>query len=142
MKPPSPMLVHGVADSVRRWRTVNGGKQPEDIWTKPLPDVDELNKTTPQPEWERQLDGSVGPGWKHEYFVYLVNLATGERYTFSNNTNGTFFAWDGLREAVITMRALRGDKCYPLVNLSERPMKMKYRPNGTPGARQRLSRRT
>jgi hypothetical protein len=39
-------------------------------------------------------------------------------------------AWDSLREAVITMRALRGNKCYPLVNLTERSMKSKYRPGG------------
>src|SRR5262245_5274338 len=50
ISPPSLMLVHGVEESVRRWRTVNGMKQPEDIFTKPLPDPDELNRTTPQSE--------------------------------------------------------------------------------------------
>jgi len=130
MPPPSPLLVHGVDESVRRWRTIDGIKQPQDIWTKPLPDPEELNRTTPQSEWERQLDGSVGAGWKHEVFVYLVNLATGERYTYSNSTSGAHMAWDLLREAVITMRALRSSKCFPVVNLTERPMRSKYRPNG------------
>jgi hypothetical protein len=130
MAPPSPLLVHGVGESVRRWRTLGGKKEPEDIVEKPLPDPEELNRTTPQPEWERQLDGSVGAGWKHEVFVYLVNLGTGARYTYSNNTAGAHIAWDALREAVITVRALRGDKCYPLVNLTERPMKSKFRPSG------------
>jgi hypothetical protein len=130
LPPPSPMLVHGVGESVRRWRTVDGVKQPEDITTKPLPDPEELNRTTPQSEWERQLDGSMGAGWKHEVFFYLVNLGTGERYTFSNSTSGAHIAWDLLHEAVITMRALRGTRCFPLVNLTERPMKSKYRPGG------------
>jgi hypothetical protein len=130
LPPPSPMLVHGVGESVRRWRTIDGMKQPEDITTRPLPDPDELNRTTPQSEWERQLDGTLGAGWKHEVFVYLVNLATGEKYTFSNSTAGAHMAWDLLRESVITMRALRGSKCYPLVNLTERPMKSKFRPGG------------
>jgi hypothetical protein len=128
--PPTPMLVHGVGESVRRWRTIDGIKQPEDITTRPLPDPDELNRTTPQSEWERQLDGTLGAGWKHEVFVYLVNLATGEKHTFSNSTAGAHMAWDLLRESVITMRALRGSKCYPLVALAERPMKSKYRPGG------------
>src|SRR5262245_30534862 len=52
--PPSPMLVYGVAESVRRWRTVDGKKKPQDIWDKPLPDPDELNRTTPESEFERQ----------------------------------------------------------------------------------------
>jgi hypothetical protein len=128
--PPSPMLVHGIDERVRRWRTIDGIKQPEDITTKPLPDPEELNRTTPQSEWERQLDGTVSAGWKHTVFVYFVNLATGDRYEFSNSTVGSHVAWDHLREQVITMRALRGDKCYPLVNLTERPMKSKFRPSG------------
>jgi hypothetical protein len=130
MAPPSPMLVYGVSESVRRWRTIDGVKRPEDITTKPLPNPEELNQTTPESEWERQLDGSVSAGWKHEVFVYLVNLATAERYNYSNNTSGAHIAWDLLREAVTMMRALRGTKCFPLVNLTERPMKSKFRPSG------------
>jgi hypothetical protein len=131
LPPPSPMLVHGIGESVRRWRTDAEGKRyVEDKATKPLPDPDELNKNTPESEWERQLDGSMGAGWKHEVFVYLVNLGTGEKYTFSNSTWGARSAWDGLRESVVTMRALRGTKCFPLVNLTERPMKSKFRPGG------------
>src|SRR5262245_16658074 len=63
--PPSPMLVHGVNESVRRWRTVDGIKKPEDKWDRPLPDPELLNQTTPQSEWERQLDGTMSAGWKH-----------------------------------------------------------------------------
>jgi hypothetical protein len=128
--PPSPMLVTGISESVRRWRTVDGVKKPEDITNIPLPDPVELNRTTPQSEWERQLDGKMSAGWAHTVFVYLVNLATGERYTFSSNTTGAHIAWDLLREDVITMRALRGTNCFPVADLTERPMKSSFRPNG------------
>ena len=77
MAPPSPMLVHGIGESVRRWQTIDGVKRPEDITTEPLPDPDELNRTTPQSEWERQLDGSVGAGWKHE--VLRLSREPGDR---------------------------------------------------------------
>jgi hypothetical protein len=128
--PPSPMLVTGISEAVRRWRTVDGIKKPEDITAKPLPDPEELNRTTPQSEWERQLDGKMSAGWAHTVFVYLVNLATGARYTFSSNTAGAHIAWDLLREDVMTMRALRGQNCFPVVDLTERPMKSAFRPNG------------
>jgi hypothetical protein len=106
-------LVSGVRESVRRWRTITNAdgtkmKRPEDITTRPLPNPDELNQRIPKEEWERQLDG--------------------------NNTAGAHIAWDALKEAVITMRGLRGEHCFPLVNLTERPMKSAFRPNGM-GAR-------
>jgi hypothetical protein len=128
--PPSPMLVTGISESVRRWRTVDGVKKPEDITTNPLPDPEELNRTTPQSERERQLDGKMSAGWAHTVFIHLVNFATGARYTFSNNTTGAHIAWDLLREEVMTMRALRGTNCFPVVDLTERPMKSSFRPNG------------
>jgi hypothetical protein len=128
--PPPIMLVTGTGESVRRWRTIDGKKQVEEITTKPLPDPEEMNRITPESEWERQLDGNMSAGWKHQVFIHLVNLATGERYTFSNHTAGAHIAWDSLRESVATMRALRGAKCFPVVKLDERPMKSKYRPGG------------
>jgi hypothetical protein len=133
--PPSPLLVLGLAESVRRWRTVKGEtgkefKQPEDIFDKPLPDPRLLNESAPPEERERQLDGSVSAGWKHEYFVFLVDLVTGTKYTWSNSTAGASIAWEQLKEAVVTMRALRGSKCYPQVELTERPMPSRFRPSG------------
>jgi hypothetical protein len=55
--------------------------------------------------------------------VYFVNLATGEFHTFPSTTVGAHIAYDALKEAVVTMRALRGTRVMPMVNLSERPFK-------------------
>ena len=120
--PPSPLLVVGVNEILQRWCD---GK-PTTIDDKPLPDPEELNAAIPMDEWEVGIDGKPRKPWQHTVLVYFVNPATGEIYTYSAATIGAHIAWDALREAVITMRALRGDKCVPLVTLSERPMKTNF----------------
>jgi hypothetical protein len=122
LAPPSPLLVVAINETVRRWKDGRA----EDICDKPLPDPEQLNSAIAVAEWERGIDGNPRPPWAHTVHVYLVSLATGEAYTYSHSTVGAHVAWDHLREAVITMRMLRGTQCMPLVNLSERPMKMKY----------------
>jgi hypothetical protein len=119
---PSPLLVVGVNEILRRWKD----NVAEDITDKPLSSADELNAVIPVSEWECGVDGAPRKPWALNVVVYLVNLATGETYTYVAPTVGAHMAYDALKEAVITMRALRGDKCMPLVNLSERPMKKRY----------------
>jgi hypothetical protein len=119
---PSPLLVIAVNEILRRWKENAAG----DIVDKPLPDPDELNAAIPVKEWEEGLDGKPRPPWAHTVIVYLVSLDTGETYTYAASTGGAHIAYDALKESVITMRALRGTKCMPLVNLGERPMKMKF----------------
>jgi hypothetical protein len=119
---PSPLLVVGIDEILRRWK----GNTAEDIIDKPLPDPDELNSTIPIREWEEGIDGKPRPPWAHTVIVYLVSLGTGETYTYAASTIGAHIAHEALREAVTTMRALRGTKCMPLVNLDERPMKMRF----------------
>jgi hypothetical protein len=119
---PSPLLVIAVNEILRRWRA----NVAEDIVDKPLPSTDELNAAIPVSEWERGVDGTARAPWAHTVVVYLVNLATGETFTYAASTVGAHIAHDALKEATITMRALRGEKCMPLVNLRERPMKMKF----------------
>jgi hypothetical protein len=119
---PSPLLVVGVNEILRRWKD----NVAEDITDKPLPSADALNASIPVGEWELGADGKLRPPWAHTVVVYLVNLATGETYTYAASTVGAHIAHDALKEAVITMRALRRDKCMPLVNLTERPMKKRY----------------
>ena len=119
---PSPLLVVGVNEILRRWKD----NVAEDLIEKPLPDPDELNAAIPVKEWEVGVDGKPRKPWAHTVIVYLVNLDTGETYTYAASTTGAHIAYDALKESVITMRALRGTKCVPLVNLGERPMKMKF----------------
>jgi hypothetical protein len=58
--------------------------------------------------------------------LYFVNLATGELYTYAAATIGAHIAFDALKEATVCMRALRGARVMPVVNLSERPMKTNF----------------
>lgn len=120
--PPSPLLVVGVNEILQRWCD---GK-PTTIEDKPLPDPEELNAAIPMEEWEVGIDGKPRKPWQHTVLVYFVNPATGEIYTYSAATIGAHIAHDQLKESVITMRALRDQKCMPLVNLSERPMKTNF----------------
>jgi hypothetical protein len=122
LTPPSPLLVIAINEVLQRWKN----NKAEVIADKPLPDPEQLNSAIPQAEWERGTDGQLRKPWAHVVVVYLVNLATGEFYTYTSPTVGAHIAYDALKEAVITMRALRGAKCMPLVNLDERPMKTAF----------------
>jgi hypothetical protein len=104
---PSPLLVVGVNEILRRWKD----NVAEDIVDKPLPSADDLNSAIPVSEWEIGVDGTPRKPWAHNVVVYLVNLETGETYTYAAPTVGAHMAYDALKDAVITMRALRGEKC-------------------------------
>jgi hypothetical protein len=120
--PPSPLLVVAVGEMLRRWKD----NQKEDIVTRPLPNPDDLNAAIPVTEWELGVDGKPRPPWAHTVAVYFANLNTGETYKYEASTVGAHIAHSALTESVVTMRALRGTKCMPLVNLTERPMKMRF----------------
>jgi hypothetical protein len=122
LTPPSPLLVIAINEILQKWKD---GKA-EIINEKPLPDAAQLNGTIPIAEWERGIDNTPRPPWAHVVVVYLVNFTTGEFFTYASATTGGHIAYDALKEAVITMRALRGTRVMPVVNLSERPMKTKF----------------
>jgi hypothetical protein len=122
LTPPSPLLVIGINEILQKWKD---GKA-EIINEKPLPDPAQLNSTIPIAEWERGIDNTPRPPWAHVVVVYSVNLATGEFFTYAAATTGAHIAYDALKEAVVTMRALRGTRVMPIVHLSERPMKTKF----------------
>jgi hypothetical protein len=126
---PSPVLVLGCDELVRRWVD----KVPEDIYAtsdRPLPDPEELNAMIPMDQWDKDPDGKPKPPWAHYVSALLVDPTTAESFLYTASTIGAHMAVDGLNEAVLTMRRLRDDKCVPLVELTERPMKMKYQKNG------------
>ena len=123
MPPPQPLLVISVDEFLRCWKN----REATYIRDKPLPNVDEINATIPLSEWEKTKDGKPRPPWEFTVGVYLVSLANGERYTFASATVGAQIAQERLKEAVVTMRMIRGDKAMPLVELKERPMKTQYK---------------
>jgi hypothetical protein len=120
LAPPALLLVGKLNDFLRRWKD----GQPTDIDDKPLPDPEQLNSAIPQSEWEMGKDGKPRPPWHHTVGIYLIDPATGNGYRYEHDTVGAHMCWDELREAVINMRLLRGDKCLPLVRPSEKPWKV------------------
>jgi hypothetical protein len=126
---PTRMFVMGVDTALQRWKD----QRPETILDKPQPDPAELNKTIPIGEWELDMSGRPRPPWEKVYAVYLVDLTTGTLYTYVSGTAGARICYEQLQESVCIMRALRGAKVLPLVNLDQRPMKtqfgMKSRPH-------------
>jgi hypothetical protein len=127
-KAPSPMLAVRVDDFLRMWKT----DIPTDITDKPLPDPDTLNAAIPKDQWEEGLDGKLRAPWSHHVAVYLVNLETAQKYVYAAATVGAHIAYEALKEAVITMRMLRGTRCMPIVNLARRPMKTKFKMSERP----------
>jgi hypothetical protein len=122
LTPPSPSLVIAINEVLQKWKN----NKTEVISDRPLPDPEQLNTSIPVSEWERGTDGTPRKPWAHVFVVYLVDLATGQFYTYASPTTGARIAYDALKEAVVVMRALRGSRVMPIVNLSERPMKTSF----------------
>ena len=120
---PSPLLAVKVDEILRMWKD----DRPTDISSKPLPDPDELNAAIPVSEWEEDFNGKPRPPWAHHVVVYLVDPATATKFVYAASTTGAHIAVEGLKENVITMRMLRGARVMPLVALSSKPMKTKYK---------------
>jgi hypothetical protein len=91
-----------------------------------LPDIDELNASIPQAEWEPGLDGQPRPPWQKPFVVYMLDVADASIFTFANGTIGARIAWERLVDRVNWMRALRGTAVFPLIKLDSRPMKTKF----------------
>jgi hypothetical protein len=121
MTPPSPLLVMAVGEVLKMWK--NG--MPTVISTLPLPDPDVLNAEIPESEWELDKNGKPTPPWKHNVRVVLVNAETAETFIYEHYTAGAHIAVDGLREQVMIMRSLRGEKVVAKVMLTERPYSSK-----------------
>jgi hypothetical protein len=120
---PTAMLVPAVNEGLQKWKN----NIPDFIWTKPLPDPQQLNSAIPQSEWEKGLNSNdLRPPWERIIAVILVDPATGAVYRYTSSTVGARIAFDALRESVITTRMLRGTKVIPLVHLDERPFKTNF----------------
>jgi hypothetical protein len=92
----------------------------------PLPDIDELNRRIPEKEWETGLDGKPRRPYVKEWVAYLLDPRDASIYTFINSTRGAEIAVEKLQSRVKWMRALRGDKVVPIVELNSKPMKTDY----------------
>jgi hypothetical protein len=127
------LIVLNTAEALQRWEN---GRPVETIVKEPgkrLPDVDELNAKIPKKRWEKGLDGQPRPPWVKQSIAYLLDPKDASVFTFINGTVGAAIAIGRLKDKVKMMRALRGERVVPVVELSSTPMKtqfgMKQRPN-------------
>ena len=107
---------------LRRWQ----GGLPTEITDHPLPDVDEINASIPESEWEDGVDGRPRPPWEHTVKANFVHPGTGEFYVYAAATVGAQIAHDSVKSSVIAMRAMKGLPVVPVVRLSEKPMQTKF----------------
>jgi hypothetical protein len=115
------IAVH-VETFIRRWR----GKRAEDIRTKPLPDLDDLNASVPQSEWELDLNGVPRKPYELVHRVDFLNLDTAEHTNHISATAGTKIAVARLKDQVRWMRRMRGANVVPQVVLASAPFKTQF----------------
>src|SRR5262245_60820436 len=98
--PPAQLLALGSVTAIQRWKD----KRPVETIVKrpgvPFPNVEDLNDQVPQSEWEPGVDGQPRPPWQLQYFVYLLNGATAEKFTYANGTTGAGIAVRNLKDQV------------------------------------------
>jgi hypothetical protein len=115
---------------IRRWKDK---KVVEEIKTKPLPDLKELNASIPQSEWEIGLDGGPRKPYERVHRVDFLNLDSGEHSNFVLATTGATIAVERLKDQVRWMRRMRGPNVVPQVTLGWAPFKtgfgMRKRPD-------------
>jgi len=119
------LLAWAMTQALQLWRN----KLPVETILKqpgvPLPDVDELNRSIPQAQWEIGLNGPRPP-WAKQHIVYLLNAKDGSEFTFVSHTVGAAIAVERLQDKVKNMRMLRGDRVLPLVELANKTMPTKF----------------
>jgi hypothetical protein len=124
--PGTKLLAMATTEILQRWQNQMPIETIVKLPGRPLPRVDSLNAEIPQKEWEIGLDGNPRPPWQHSHVVYLLSPDTAEKFTFLNSTIGARMAVENLRDKVKWMRALRGERVVPIVELSNAPMKTKF----------------
>ena len=115
-----PYLLWGLEEGLQRWQNQT---VVDEIIDKPLPDLNELNGSIPQAQWEAGLDGHPRPPYVHQYAIYLLDPDDGQFYTLINSTVGMRMLWELLSERWEVMRHLRGPDVVAVVSLSDRPFR-------------------
>jgi hypothetical protein len=100
-----------------------------------FPDIGEMNKKTPREEWVEGPDKKPRGPWQAQHILYLVDLATMDKYTFPTGTTGGRIAIRDLRDKLVWIRRLRGPNVYPIILLADTFMRTRWA--GPGGGRQR-----
>jgi hypothetical protein len=83
-----------------------------------LPDQD-------QSRWEKGLDGNKADPWRDTRWLYLLNPANAERFTFTSDTYGGLLAFGELKEAIRLYRK-SNPGAMPVVKLTNADMPTKF----------------
>jgi hypothetical protein len=126
LSPARRLVVLNTAEALQRWENQ---RPVETIVKQPgqrLPDLDELNAKIPKKRWEKGLDGQLRAPWVKQSIAYLLDPKDASVFTFINSTVGASIAVERLKDRVRLMRALRGARVVPFVELGAVPMKTQY----------------
>jgi len=118
------MAAMGTAAAWVRWE---GGKPVEYIVRKAgerLAEREELSHTD-EMGWEAGPDNKPRDPWQNTRFVYMVDPATAEEFTFSTSSMGGIAAVSGLGGPIQRMRMARPG-AVPIVELRSQDMKTKF----------------
>jgi hypothetical protein len=96
-----------------------------------FPDVEEMNEKTPRSEWVEGPDGKERGPWQSQHILYLLDLATMDRFSWPTGTVGGNIAIRELVDKTNWMRRYRGNHVYPLITLGDVFMNTRF------GGRQR-----
>jgi hypothetical protein len=111
---------------LRRWqnnRVIDTKIKCKDV---PFPSADELNDEVPREQWQKGPSGELQGPWQKAWFVYLLDVQSGERATFVTTSIGGSICVTELRENIAWMRKLRGHAVAPIVLLKLKPFPTKY----------------
>jgi hypothetical protein len=82
-------------------------------------------------EWPKDLNGKAEHPWKWTYFIYLMDVTTGEAGTCSSNTQGGKSGFRDLTEQIRIMRKMKPG-AVPIVALESCTMPTKFGPRPRP----------
>jgi hypothetical protein len=85
-------------------------------------DLDNLNSTIPVEQWEtNRFTGRPEKPWQRYARFFFADPVTGERWVHINKTNGTWMAYEALRNKVETLRMLGKLPGLPVIELRSTP---------------------
>jgi hypothetical protein len=114
-----------VVDKASGWVYLKKGCTPEYVMHAPGTPKPERPECGDESTWPIGLSGIPEAPWKFTYFVYLIDVASGETLTFSGNSAGARIAVDELTQQIKSMRSLRPGSI-PVVELSSVQMPTKF----------------
>jgi len=126
LTPAGELVVVATTRGLQCWKDKELLDEIVELPGEPLPDVDALNEQIPRKEWELGLDGQPRPPWSFNWVAYLLDLESGQRYTYLNSTFGAKIAVERLEDRMNVMRDIKGPCVRPIINLSARVMKTRF----------------